>query len=273
MVVVVGTDADPQNLDSQVEQFRSAGAGVYRSLSAAIQYVAQRVSRKPEPRLPEVSLDRFADAAGLHQRRTRVFLRKSEEPGSGGRSGGLAPPGRRQRAACGSPGEDEKMSIDIEQANATAVERMMSARPMLTGVRQARDVIPGMKPNTTPACRAAHRVGAHVRPTARRADRRHAVREAGQDRRRKPSAMAERGEVEFEPCHHHGAVGPMAGVISASMKVYVVENVEHGNKAFSNLNEGYGKVLRYGAYSEEVLSAPALDERCARARAGRGACA
>jgi hypothetical protein len=67
------------------------------------------------------------------------------------------------------------------------------------------------------------------------------------------TALAERGEVEFDSCHHHGAVGPMAGVISASMKVYVVENVEHGNKSFSNLNEGYGKVLRYGAYSEEVL--------------------
>src|SRR5688500_17741041 len=45
----------------------------------------------------------------------------------------------------------------------------------------------------------------------------------------------------------------MAGVTSASMKVYVVENVEHGNKSFSNLNEGYGKVLRYGAYSDDVL--------------------
>ncbi len=67
------------------------------------------------------------------------------------------------------------------------------------------------------------------------------------------TAMVERGEVEFDPCHHHGAAGPMAGVISASMKVYVVENAERGNKAFSGLNEGYGKVLRYGAYSEEVL--------------------
>ncbi len=67
------------------------------------------------------------------------------------------------------------------------------------------------------------------------------------------ASMAERGEVEFDSCHHHGAVGPMAGVTSASMKVYVVENAEHGNKSFSNLNEGYGKVLRYGAYSEDVL--------------------
>jgi hypothetical protein len=62
------------------------------------------------------------------------------------------------------------------------------------------------------------------------------------------------GQIDLEPCHEHDAVGPMAGVTSASMKVYVIENVTHGNKAYSNLNEGYGKVLRYGAYSEEVLA-------------------
>ena len=65
--------------------------------------------------------------------------------------------------------------------------------------------------------------------------------------------MVEAGEVDFAPCHHHNTVGPMAGVTSASMKVYTVSNLTHGNKAYSNLNEGYGKVLRYGAYSEEVL--------------------
>jgi hypothetical protein len=67
-------------------------------------------------------------------------------------------------------------------------------------------------------------------------------------------ALVERGAVDFEPCHHHATVGPMAGVTSASMAVYVVENITHGNRAFSNLNEGYGKVLRYGAYSPEVLA-------------------
>jgi hypothetical protein len=45
----------------------------------------------------------------------------------------------------------------------------------------------------------------------------------------------------------------MAGVTSASMEVYVIENRTQGNRAFSNLNEGYGKVLRYGAYSPDVL--------------------
>jgi hypothetical protein len=66
-------------------------------------------------------------------------------------------------------------------------------------------------------------------------------------------AMVENGEVNFEPCHHHQSVGPMAGVISPSMAVYVVEDRTHGRSAFSTLNEGYGKVLRYGAYSTEVL--------------------
>lgn len=144
------------------------------------------------------------------------------------------------------------MSMDIDQANQTAVERMMSARPMLKGVATARDVIPGMKANLL----------LHAGPPIEW------VRMSGPLRgamlgamlfeglaksEAEAISMAERGEVEFDACHHHAAVGPMAGVISASMKVYVIENAEHGNKSFSNLNEGYGKVLRYGAYSDEVL--------------------
>ena len=142
--------------------------------------------------------------------------------------------------------------MDIDQANTTAVSRLMEARPILKAVAKARDVIPGMKENLIlhagPPIAWA-RMSGPLRGAiigallfeGLAADGREAV------------AMVERGEVEFDACHHHGAVGPMAGVISASMKVYVVENAEHGNKSFSNLNEGYGKVLRYGAYSDEVL--------------------
>ncbi len=144
------------------------------------------------------------------------------------------------------------MTIDIDQANQTAVDRMMSARPILKGVATARDVIPGMKDNLL----------LHAGPPIEW------VRMSGPLRgamigamlfeglaanEAEAVSMVEGGEIEFDSCHHHGAVGPMAGVISASMKVYVVENVEHGNKSFSNLNEGYGKVLRYGAYSDDVL--------------------
>jgi Protein of unknown function (DUF1116) len=66
-------------------------------------------------------------------------------------------------------------------------------------------------------------------------------------------AMAASGEIRFEPCHHRHAVGPMAGVLTRSMPVFVVENRTFGNRAYSSLNEGLGRVLRYGANSEDVL--------------------
>ena len=142
--------------------------------------------------------------------------------------------------------------MNIDQANTTAVNRLMEARPMLTGVATARNVIPGMKDNLL-----LH-AGPPIEWTRMSGPLRGALIgamlfEGLAANETEATSMAERGEVEFDSCHHHGAVGPMAGVISASMKVYVIENVEHGNKSFSNLNEGYGKVLRYGAYSEEVL--------------------
>jgi hypothetical protein len=144
------------------------------------------------------------------------------------------------------------MNLDIDQANQTAVERIMSARPVLKAVATARDVIPGMKDNLL----------LHAGPPIEWARMSGPLRgaiigallfEGLAANETEAISRVERGEIEFDSCHHHGAVGPMAGVISPSMKVYVVENVEHGNKSFSNLNEGYGKVLRYGAYSEEVI--------------------
>ena len=142
--------------------------------------------------------------------------------------------------------------IDIDQANRAVVERMMAARPVLTGVAAARDVIPNMRDNLL----------LHAGPpiTWERASgpMRGAIIGAllfeGLARDEAQAiGMVEAGEIDLEPCHEHQAVGPMAGVTSASMSVYVLENVTHGNRAYSNLNEGYGKVLRYGAYSEEVL--------------------
>ncbi len=66
--------------------------------------------------------------------------------------------------------------------------------------------------------------------------------------------MAARGDIALEPCHHYQAVGPMSGIISPSMPLWVVENRAHGNRAFCNFNEGLGKVLRFGANSDEVLN-------------------
>ena len=66
--------------------------------------------------------------------------------------------------------------------------------------------------------------------------------------------MLSRGDVEFIPCHHCNAVGPMGGITSPNMAVFVVENETGGNKAYCTMNEGIGKVLRFGAYDEEVVN-------------------
>jgi hypothetical protein len=68
------------------------------------------------------------------------------------------------------------------------------------------------------------------------------------------AALVERGDVRLEPCHHWQAVGPMTGVVTASMPVFVVENRAHGNRAHATINEGLGKVLRFGANDESVIA-------------------
>lgn len=142
--------------------------------------------------------------------------------------------------------------MDINQANQTAAERMMEARPILKGVATARDVIPGMQDNLLMHAGPPiewDRMSGPMRGAVIGA----LIFEGLAKDEAAAVAMVEAGEVEFDPCHHHESVGPMAGVTSASMKVYVLENETHGNSAYSNLNEGYGKVLRYGAYSQEVI--------------------
>ncbi len=143
--------------------------------------------------------------------------------------------------------------VDIEKANARTVELMMEARPVLVGLAKAIDVIPGMKPNLllhagppiTWDRMAGPMKGAVYGALIYEGKAKDAV---------EAEALVKSGAVEFAPCHQYGAAGPMAGLISPSMLVYIVENKTHGNKAFSGLNEGRGKVLRMGAYSPEVIA-------------------
>ena len=142
---------------------------------------------------------------------------------------------------------------NIDRANQTAVERMMDARPILKGVSPARDVIPSMRDNFLLHAGPPiewERMSGPLRGAVLGA----LIFEGLAKNERDAEALVKKGAVDFAPCHHHNTVGPMAGVTSASMMVYILENQTHGNKAYSNLNEGYGKVLRYGAYSDEVIA-------------------
>lgn len=158
--------------------------------------------------------------------------------------------------------------MDIESANKEATQRMMEARPVVIGLGKARDVIPGMREDLLLHAGPPitwERASGPMRGAITGA----LIFEGKAKNESEAQALVESGQIELEPCHHHQSVGPMAGVICPSMSVYILENKTHGNKSFSNLNEGYGKVLRYGAYSQDVLDrlrwmedvmAPVLDE-------------
>lgn len=66
--------------------------------------------------------------------------------------------------------------------------------------------------------------------------------------------MAAGGEVGFAPNHHFDAVGPMTGITTASMPVFVVENVRYGNRAYCTINEGLGRVMRFGGNDDGVVA-------------------
>ncbi len=142
--------------------------------------------------------------------------------------------------------------VDIEKANQEALKRLLDARPVWIGVEKAIDVIPGMKKNLI-----LH-AGPPVTWDRMSGPQKGAVMgvlvyEGLAKTPEEAAALAASGEIEFDPCHHHDTVGPMAGIVSASMPVAVVKNETFGNVAFNTLNEGIGKVLRMGAYSPDVI--------------------
>jgi Protein of unknown function (DUF1116) len=68
------------------------------------------------------------------------------------------------------------------------------------------------------------------------------------------AAKAEAGAFRFEPNHDYDAVGPMTGMTTQGQPVLVVENRTFGNRAYCAINEGLGKVMRFGGNDAEVLA-------------------
>ncbi|MGN6597813.1 MAG: DUF1116 domain-containing protein [Actinomycetes bacterium] len=139
-----------------------------------------------------------------------------------------------------------------EQANATAVERMLSAGAQLVDVRPAHDVLgleKGQFLHAGPPL-TWDRASGPMRGALQGA----MVFEGLAADPDEAARLLERGEgISLAPCHSRAAVGPMAGVVSPSMWMFVLEDPVHGGRAYCSLNEGLGKVLRYGAFGPEVI--------------------
>ncbi|GAA1309152.1 hypothetical protein Psi02_25940 [Planotetraspora silvatica] len=139
-----------------------------------------------------------------------------------------------------------------ERANALAVGRLLSARPQLVGVRRARDVL-GLEPGTFFHAGPPitwERASGPMRGALIGAMLFEGLASSPEDAERR---LASGEGITLDPCHHHRTVGPMAGVVSPSMWMFEVTDAEHGGTAYCSLNEGLGKVLRYGAYGTEVV--------------------
>ncbi len=137
------------------------------------------------------------------------------------------------------------------EANAEAVRRIQAARALLVDVVPAGEAL-GLGPRDILHAGPPIDWGRASGPL-QGALMGAAVFEGLVDDPEDAAALLERGEITLGPCHHRGAVGPMAGVTSPSMWVSVLEDPDTRARSYCSLNEGLGKVLRYGAYSEEVI--------------------
>jgi hypothetical protein len=147
----------------------------------------------------------------------------------------------------------ESLRETIGQANDVAVERMMEARPTLVGVTVAGKVLPFLKKEFHLTHAGPPITWERTSGPLRGAIIGAVLYEGWAETAERAVRLLETGEVALEPNHHNSAVGPMAGVISPSMKVFIVKDGGGDGTAYTNLNEGLGKVLRYGAYSQDVL--------------------
>ncbi|WBW95212.1 DUF1116 domain-containing protein [Oceanirhabdus sp. W0125-5] len=148
--------------------------------------------------------------------------------------------------------ESTSISEKIEKANKEAIDRLLAAEPIIVGIGQAGIDIPGMTKHTI----------LHAGPPITWDRMSEPVKgaviggliyEKLATNEEEARTLAASGKIKFDPCHHHKTVGPMAGVVTYSMPVWILQNKTFGNYAYCTLNEGLGKVLRFGAFGPEVI--------------------
>jgi hypothetical protein len=143
-----------------------------------------------------------------------------------------------------------------QQANAETISRMKRSSPVVIGIGQAKDHIPGMRENLV----------LHAGPPNSWNKASGAMKgaiiggllfEGLAKSKEEAVAMMEKGEVDLEPCHDHDAVGPMAGITTWSMPVYIIEDLVSGQRTYSNISDDLGDYMgasvRFGVYEKPAI--------------------
>ncbi len=267
---VVGTKHDPQDYDRSVEILREAGAIVESSNARAVRaalafkgidyteadretvpYEVKDNSPLPEPseavmellttkpRVINVGVESFNDPLRTYGAQSVQYTWK---PKAGGN--------KRMIHLLNALDKVE----GIDEANERICQRFRESQPQLVDVVVAKDVIPELN--------RAQKTLLHAGPPITWENMQGPMRgscigaalfEGWAETEEEALALLEAGEVEFIPCHHCHAVGPMGGITSANMAVLKVVNLADDTVAYCTMNEGIGKVLRFGAYSQEVV--------------------
>ncbi|BBX32462.1 YlbE family protein [Mycolicibacterium mageritense] len=143
-------------------------------------------------------------------------------------------------------------ALDVDAANATAFARLDAADPWVIDVAPAREVLPGFRDNLVLTSGAPMPWSAYT-GGQREALIGGALFEGLAGTRDDAIAGFASGEIAVGGCHDYSAVGSLAGIYTASMPVFVVENRTHGNLGFCNFYEGKEpRRLNYGCYDDGV---------------------
>ena len=140
----------------------------------------------------------------------------------------------------------------MNEANRLALDRILSGDPVLVDVIPASEAIPGLESgmilHAGPPIEWDRMCG-----PLRGAIQGIAVYEGWAGDLEVAENLAKGGLYTFCPNHDYSAVGPMTGITTVSQPLMVVENRTFGNRAYCAINEGLGKVMRFGGNDSEVL--------------------
>lgn len=270
VATVVGTDKDPQNYAETVRRLEAHGVLVEPSNAKAVQLALllkgieiDEADKDCQPytgetiQIPAVS-DQVMTLLNTKPRIINVGLQSFNE--SIQKYGGQSEQFNWRPRANG----NKKMirlltaledhAAEIDKANQAVIDKIKNAQPFLVDVLPAKSVIPELNEQQQTLLHAGppitwEQMTGPMKGSCIGA----ALFEGWAADETAAQRMLENGEVRFIPCHHVHAVGPMGGITSGNMPVVVIENRLDGTRAYCTMNEGIGKVLRFGAYSEEVV--------------------
>ena len=265
---VCGTQHDPQSYDAAIRTLKECGVLVEESNARAVrlalklkgidvkeadkQVVDKKVERKA---LPAVS-DNVLELLNSKPRIVNIGLSSFNQ--SILAYGGSSVQYDWKPAAGGNKKLIKILNVlskieEIEASNREVLARMKDSQPFLLDVVPAKSVIEILN----------GRVLLHAGPPIQYKDMTGPMQgscvgavlfEGWAGDEQSARKLLESGGVSFTPCHHVSAVGPMGGITSGNMPVLVVKNKLDDTVAYCIMNEGIGKVLRFGAYSQEVIT-------------------